>query len=117
MRRAMLKAALALALSAPMAVQAGTPLRMNDIQVVGSHNSFKAQIPAPILDSLRARDPRLAEALDYYHLPLSAQLDAGVRQVEIDIFADPAGGRYAHPAGEACCPPMPGGKGRGSTRH
>ena len=113
MRRAMVRAALALALSAPMAVQAGTPLRMNDIQVVGSHNSFKAQIPAPILDSLRARDPRLAEALDYYHLPLSAQLDAGVRQVEIDIFADPAGGRYAHPAGEALLPADARGKGPG----
>ncbi len=104
----------ALALLAPaLARAAGAPLRMNDIQVVGSHNSFKAQIPAPIMAQLRARDPKLAQALDYYHLPLAAQLDAGVRQVEIDIFADPAGERYAHPAGEALLPPDQRGKGPG----
>lgn len=77
------------------------PLHMNDIQVVGSHNSFKAQIPAPVMAQIRARSPKLAGALDYYHLPLREQLDHGVRQVEIDIFADPDGGRYADPKGEA----------------
>ena len=77
------------------------PQAMNDIQVVGSHNSFKARIPAAVMARLRADDPRLAAALDYYHLPLARQLDAGVRQLEIDIFADPAGGRYAEPKGEA----------------
>ena len=33
-------------------------------------------------------------------LRLTAQLDAGVRQIEIDIFADPKGGLYSHPYGE-----------------
>ena len=74
---------------------------MNDIQVVGSHNSFKARIPAAVMAKLRAADPRLAEGLDYYHLPLAQQLDRGVRQIEIDVFADPQGGRYASPRGEA----------------
>jgi hypothetical protein len=77
------------------------PLAMNDIQTVGSHNSFKARIPAAVMAKLRAHDPKLADALDYYHLPLARQLDAGVRQLEIDIFADPQGGRYADPKGEA----------------
>ena len=77
------------------------PLAMNDIQTVGSHNSFKARIPAAVMAKLRADDPKLADALDYYHLPLARQLDAGVRQLEIDIFADPKGGRYADPKGEA----------------
>ena len=76
------------------------PLRMNDIQVLGSHNSFKSRIPTAVMAELRRRDARLAEALDYYHLPLRAQLDRGVRQLEIDIFADPEGGRYADPGGE-----------------
>ena len=76
-------------------------LRMNDIQVVGSHNSFKARIPAAVMAELRRGDPKTAAALDYYHLPLAAQLDRGVRQIEIDIFADPKGGRYADPKGEA----------------
>ena len=76
------------------------PQAMNDIQVIGSHNSFKARIPAAVMARLRAADPKLAEALDYYHLPLTRQLDAGVRQLEIDVFADPEGGRYADPKGE-----------------
>jgi len=49
---------------------------------------------------IRELEPKLADALDYYHLPLVQQLDAGVRQFELDIFADPDGGRYADPAGE-----------------
>jgi hypothetical protein len=76
------------------------PQAMNDIQVIGSHNSFKARIPAAVMARLRAADPKLAEALDYYHLPMARQLDAGVRQLEIDVFADPEGGRYADPKGE-----------------
>lgn len=87
--------------ASPAMADGKPPLRMNDIQVVGSHNSFKARIPESILAELRRRDPKTAEALDYYHLPLSGQLDAGVRQLEIDIFADPKGGRFAHPKGEA----------------
>ena len=79
---------------------AAEPPKMNDIQVVGSHNSFKAQIPAAVMQHLRAADPKGAEGLDYYHLPLARQLDEGVRQLEIDIFADPEGGRYADPLGE-----------------
>lgn len=84
-----------------LAGTARAPLAMNDIQVVGSHNSFKARIPTAVMTKLRAADPKAAAALDYYHLPLERQLDAGVRQLEIDIFADPVGGRYADPKGEA----------------
>ena len=76
------------------------PQAMNDIQVVGSHNSFKAEIPAAVMAKIRATEPKLADGLDYYHLPLQQQLDRGVRQLEIDIFADPQGGRYADPKGE-----------------
>ena len=79
---------------------AALPLKMNDIQVVGSHNSFKARIPTAVMARIRAMDPKLADGLDYYHVPLTEQLDAGVRQLELDIFADPLGGRYADPKGE-----------------
>ena len=77
------------------------PLRMNDIQVVGSHNSYKKRIAPAVFTALQQRDPKLAAALDYDHLTLAQQLDRGVRQLEIDIFADPQGGRFAHPKGEA----------------
>jgi len=75
-------------------------LRMNDIQVVGSHNSYKKRIAPAVFAAQEQRDPKLAAALDYDHLTLAQQLDRGVRQLEIDIFADPQGGRFAHPMGE-----------------
>jgi hypothetical protein len=84
-----------------LAGAAATPQAMNDVQVVGSHNSFKARIPSAVMAKIRAMAPAMADGLDYYHLPLSKQLDAGVRQIELDIFADPEGGRYADPKGEA----------------
>jgi len=84
-----------------LAGAAATPQAMNDVQVVGSHNSFKARIPAAVMAKLRAMAPESASGLDYYHVPLAQQLDAGVRQIELDIFADPEGGRYADPKGEA----------------
>ncbi|KQM63576.1 MULTISPECIES: Ca2+-dependent phosphoinositide-specific phospholipase C [unclassified Sphingomonas] len=83
-----------------MAAAPRPPLRMNDVQVVGSHNSFKARIPDAVMAAIRAKAPQEADALNYDHLPLTAQLDRGVRQLELDIFADPQGGRYADPAGE-----------------
>lgn len=89
-----------LAIAALASAGAATPRAMNDIQVVGSHNSFKARIPVAVMARIRAADPRSADGLDYYHLPLAQQLDRGVRQIELDIFADPEGGRYAAPKGE-----------------
>jgi len=82
---ALIVAALALTGAAPRAPVAR---RMNEVQVVGSHNSFKRRIPPSVLAAIRARSPGEADALDYDHLPLTAQLDRGVRQLELDIFAD-----------------------------
>lgn len=96
--KAFLTLAAVLATAAAPAPQ-GT-LRMNDVQVVGSHNSYKKRIAPAVFAALEQRDPKLAAALDYDHLTLAQQLDRGVRQLEIDIFADPEGGRFAHPMGE-----------------
>ncbi|MDP5279785.1 Ca2+-dependent phosphoinositide-specific phospholipase C [Sphingomonas sp. DG1-23] len=96
----MLKGLLSVAALA-LAGAAATPQAMNDVQTVGSHNSFKARIPTAVMTRLRAMEPKLADGLDYYHVSLAKQLDAGVRQLELDIFADPQGGRYADPKGEA----------------
>lgn len=93
--------AMFLAAAALVSTGAPAPRAMNDIQVIGSHNSFKARIPTAVMVKMRAADPRMADALDYYHLPLAQQLDRGVRQIEIDVFADPEGARYASPKGEA----------------
>ena len=87
--------ALLLAAAAPEA------LRLNQIQVVGTHNSYHAGLTAPAAARLQARDPQAAAALDYRHPSLTSQLDAGVRQLELDVFADGSGGRYAHPQAAA----------------
>lgn len=100
MRGPMILTVAILAGAASAAPAEAPSLRMNDIQVIGSHNSFKARIPAAVMAGIEKRAPDKARELDYYHLPLGEQLDHGVRQLEIDIFADPDGGHYADPAGE-----------------
>jgi hypothetical protein len=71
-------------------------LRLNDLVAVGTHNSYKLAIPVPELQAMIAVNPG-ARGLDYAHRPLVEQLDAGARQIEIDVLNDPEGGRYAHP--------------------
>ena len=78
--------------------QQPTPLRMNEIQIVGSHNSYHSGIGAHEMDYLRKTNPRAADALDYKHPALEVQLDAGVRQLEIDVYGDAKGGLFANPA-------------------
>ena len=48
---------------------------------------------------LRQRRPETARALDYAHPPLREQLRTGLRSLELDVFYDPEGGRYADPHG------------------
>jgi hypothetical protein len=75
------------------------PLRLNDIQALASHNSYKRAIEPPLLEALLERaGPRML-GLDYAHPPLAEQLDAGLLKLELDVFHDPAGGRYAAPGG------------------
>jgi hypothetical protein len=72
-------------------------LRINELQVVGTHNSYKLP-PSP--DELRwlARvAPSEARSIDYGHRPLERQLDDGVRALELDLMRDPDPGRYADP--------------------
>lgn len=74
-------------------------LPMNALQAIGTHNSYKLAIPPNEMAVIAAASPRQAQALDYSHPPLDAQLDAGARQLEIDVAHDPAGGLYAAPVG------------------
>jgi hypothetical protein len=104
------------------------PLKLNQIQVLGTHNSYSLGVDpqlASLLDPLvgggisamlgnlseeRRRDfleyhPNFdklsfSEGLNYgYPEGLAAQLDAGLRSLEIDVFRDPEGGRFKDPAG------------------
>ncbi len=83
-------------------------LRLNEVQLLGTHNSYHVA-PEPRLlaklTELAASIPDVAEnlgdpaSLDYTHLPLDEQLDAGLRTFELDVTADPVGGTFAQPKG------------------
>ncbi len=75
------------------------PLRMNEIQVIGSHNSYKGAIEPSLMKMLMARDSARFIPLDYQHVPLTQQLDLGLRKLELDVVFDPQGGRFANPLG------------------
>jgi hypothetical protein len=83
------------------ASDADAQVRINQIQVIGSHNSYHAGLLPGMRAFLAQERPTDLRGLDYAHPPLNKQFDGGVRQIELDIFADSKGGRYAHPAGPA----------------
>ena len=72
-------------------------LRLNDLQAVGTHNSYKLAIPGDEMAAMVAAAGDGALGLDYAHRPLAEQLDAGARQLELDVLHDPEGGRFARP--------------------
>jgi Phosphoinositide phospholipase C, Ca2+-dependent len=74
-------------------------IRMNQIQMIGSHNSYHAGIASSEAKLMQEKNPQVYAALDYRHKPLTDQLNSGVRQIELDIFADTKGGLYADPLG------------------
>lgn len=88
----------------PAASQTSDPadaLRLNQLQFLGSHNSFHIAPDLGLYEFMQGvaagfgQDP--ADLL-YTHAPLREQFDTqGIRQIELDVFADPAGGRYATP--------------------
>lgn len=121
-------AATMLAAGAAWGAMDGAPqddaLPINQIQVVGTHNSYALPadprvmaLMAPRLSALMAKmggamtpEQRaamedehpgglndMAKSLDYVQMPLQAQLRSGVRSIEIDLQPDPKGGAYADP--------------------
>lgn len=74
-------------------------ISLNDIQVIGSHNSYKIEIEKPLWNYLFQVDANMAKSLQYEHPSLTTQLDIGLRNLELDILHDPLGGRYAKPKG------------------
>jgi hypothetical protein len=81
-------------------------VRLNELQFIGSHNSYKSAPDMAILNWLTfgaAAVPQIADALgdpaqlNYDHAPLPVQLQRGLRTFELDIFADPQGGTFSRP--------------------
>jgi hypothetical protein len=76
--------------------------------VLGTHNSYHIEPRQPLLEFIGTIDPQAAASMEYTHRPLDEQVGPlGIRQVELDVFADPDGGRFAFPLG-ALVFPIPG---------
>jgi hypothetical protein len=74
-------------------------VRINQLQSVGTHNSYKVKIPDVEMALIKEHNPDAALTLDYEHETLAAQLDKGARQLELDPSDDPKGGLFSHPLG------------------
>ncbi|KAH8594904.1 acid phosphatase [Bisporella sp. PMI_857] len=70
---------------------------MNQIQVVGTHNSYHREVGPKERDAF---ETLMANPDNYYYSHPSFEIQAehqAVRSFELDIFADPDGGKYATP--------------------
>lgn len=71
-------------------------LRINEVQVLGTHNSYHLPPDETFAEALEEEIPGIAAEFDYEHEPLPVQFEEqGIRQIELDIFADPDGGAFA----------------------
>ena len=100
--------AVALCAFGTSAAASDASVRVNQIQVIGTHNSYHAGLTPGVARLVKAQNPEGFASLEYSHGSLTSQLDHGVRQVELDIYADAKGGLFAHPFGAGL---NPGGAG------
>ena len=61
-------------------------LGIQQIQFVGSHNSYKRAMDREHFIALEKRNPQAARSLEYSHIPLVEQLNLGLRKLELDVF-------------------------------
>ncbi|WP_421120446.1 phosphatidylinositol-specific phospholipase C1-like protein [Aquihabitans daechungensis] len=103
-------AAVALVTGAPVSSRPAAPagpaavagvdddVHLNEIQVVGSHNSYKKMVSPEEEELRRSVIGSGADLMQYEHPPLPIQFQSQkVRQIELDVFLDESGGRYANP--------------------
>lgn len=75
-------------------------LKINQLQYLGSHNSYKAPTDERLLNFLIAVEDILPigdspKELDYSHVSLREQFtNFGIRQIELDLYLDPQGGNF-----------------------
>lgn len=73
-------------------------IRINQLQYLGSHNSYKIRPDQEVLDFLIPWQPAIpfnVLEMDYTHETLYDQFTYyGVRQIELDFYADTEGGRF-----------------------
>lgn len=73
-------------------------VKINQIQTVGSHNSYHLRASQAEFEVRESVAPEFNVGLDYEHPALGVQFSSQhVRQIELDVFADPDGGLYSDP--------------------
>jgi Phosphoinositide phospholipase C, Ca2+-dependent len=60
-------------------------LRLNQIQLIASHNSYHIKPDELRLFMVGLVDPAGAKSMRYTHAPISTQFDRGIRSIELDI--------------------------------
>ncbi len=76
-------------------------LRLDQVRVLGSHNSYRPY-PSPATEQrIRTLLPQDWLGLAYGHPPLETQIALGLHQFEIDVAPDSGGGQYAAPYADA----------------
>lgn len=99
-------------------------VRINQLQIVGTHNSYAQPADPKVLDlvtpiingmmqkysNMMSEEQKakfkeyhpygmdLKEGLNYNHPDFTEQLNANLRGLEIDVYYDPEGNRFSHPA-------------------
>jgi hypothetical protein len=82
------------------------PLLLNQIQVIGTHNSYHVRPSQSMIDTAMSVSDE-ARSFNYSHNPLDVQLDNGVRSFELDIQPFEEGFQVMHVPvvdGESTCP-------------
>ncbi len=76
-------------------------LRLNQIQVIASHNSYRQMTTDTVFSFLMSIQPLIPPqydpvGLDYNHLSIEDQMNGyGVRGLELDLYNDPQGGAFS----------------------
>lgn len=72
--------------------------RLNELQLLGTHNSYHVAPDSVAMELIRSAAPSEAESLDVTQPTLTEQLTRfGVRHVELDVYLDPKGKLYDKP--------------------
>jgi hypothetical protein len=74
-------------------------LRINEIQMVGTAESYKLRPQDLMLSLIKMGSPEDAQEVDFSEPTIPNQLNAGARSLGFDVAYDPKGGLYANPAG------------------
>jgi hypothetical protein len=100
--------AVALSITIPAVANAGSDsvsaygysdsTRLNQIQAIGTHNSYHLEVSAAEKAIRQVQAPDNEHEFEFTASPLSEQLNAqNVRQFEFDVYADPSGGLFSNP--------------------